>query len=358
MGDIGPVGPTGQAGDKYNTRTVSPVTDMTTQVQSGTVNISVDPGLAYIQGNLVLVTCDSSPSYPFFNARVISYNSTTGEISLNEITNITGTLLDNEYYLLNLDGIIGPTGAVGPTGIAGSGVSTLIYTDSPTNPPTAQVNGASSFTVFSNAVNSTQISTLQTYPQQQGYFFQIQLPDTNGAYYLFTCDNSLTWYVIINTFNFINITYHDINNIEQTLQSFFNVDDVFSVYNNGNVVSYYLNNQLLVNSYVFTTQLVQFTYARNDPSPTGNPLLYTQFNLVPLNQPLRGETGPTGETGYTGPPGPQGIPGEASNTGATGETGPTGLTGPTGPVTSYIFDGGGAGNTYVLGPAFDCGNAQ
>jgi hypothetical protein len=35
----------------------------------------------------------------------------------------------------------------------------------------------------------------------------------------------------------------------------------------------------------------------------------------------------------------------------------TGPTGPPGPVTSYIFDGGDASSTYVLGPAFDCGNA-
>lgn len=52
-----------------------------------------------------------------------------------------------------------------------------------------------------------------------------------------------------------------------------------------------------------------------------------------------------------GPPGPAGPPGP------TGTTGTTGPTGPTGPVTSYIFDGGTAGSSYIVGPAFDCGSS-
>jgi hypothetical protein len=43
--------------------------------------------------------------------------------------------------------------------------------------------------------------------------------------------------------------------------------------------------------------------------------------------------------------------------GATGPTGSLGTTGPTGPTTSYKFDGGDAQSSYILGPAFDCGNA-
>jgi hypothetical protein len=53
-----------------------------------------------------------------------------------------------------------------------------------------------------------------------------------------------------------------------------------------------------------------------------------------------------------------GATGEVGPTGATGETGSTGATGPTGPVVAYIFDGGQASSSYVLGPAFDCGNAS
>jgi len=390
VGETGPTGitgPSGLNGDKYNTRTITQVPDMITQVSSGTVNVTVSTDLAYIQGNSVVVTCDN-PSYPFFEARVISYNSVTGNISLNQITNITGTLLDNEFYLINLNGIQGPTGSTGPTGLMGSGVSRLIYTDTPINPPTAQINGPNSFTVFSNVISVPQISTEQSYPSQEGYFFQIQLPDTNGAFFTFTCDNSVTWSVVVNTFNYINLSYYDINNNLQTVQTPFNPSDIFSVYNNGTTVSFYLNNQLIIISYVFNSQPIQFTYNRNDTFPTGNPMVYIMFNLVPINHPITGgtgwtgETGPTGEfgptgptglqgpagdatntgaTGETGPTGPQGIPGEASNTGATGPMGPTGeigMTGPTGPITSYIFDGGGASNTYTLGPAFDCGNAQ
>ena len=68
--------------------------------------------------------------------------------------------------------------------------------------------------------------------------------------------------------------------------------------------------------------------------------------------PYGGLSGPTGPTG----PGTSGTGG----TGFTGPTGPTGIgsTGPTGAVTSYIFDGGAAASSYLLGPAFDCGNAS
>jgi len=49
--------------------------------------------------------------------------------------------------------------------------------------------------------------------------------------------------------------------------------------------------------------------------------------------------------------------GENVSVGVTGATGSNGATGPTGPVTSYIFDGGTAGSSYILGPAFDCGSS-
>jgi len=65
--------------------------------------------------------------------------------------------------------------------------------------------------------------------------------------------------------------------------------------------------------------------------------------------PYGGLHGPTGTTGPTGYNGTTGATGDASSV--------TGPTGPTGPVTSFIFDGGGASNTYTLGPAFDCGSA-
>jgi len=70
-----------------------------------------------------------------------------------------------------------------------------------------------------------------------------------------------------------------------------------------------------------------------------------------------------GSTGFTGATGVQGPTGYNGTTGFTGETGPTGMgeagpTGPTGPVVAYIFDGGDASSSYILGPAFDCGNAS
>jgi len=64
--------------------------------------------------------------------------------------------------------------------------------------------------------------------------------------------------------------------------------------------------------------------------------------------------GPPGPAGPAGPAGPTGPPGSGTGSGVTGPTGPTG---PAGPVTSYIFDGGTAGSSYILGPAFDCGSS-
>ena len=70
---------------------------------------------------------------------------------------------------------------------------------------------------------------------------------------------------------------------------------------------------------------------------SGNAVLLTNsFGMRP------GGTGPTGDIGPTGLQGPTGV----------------GETGPTGPVVAYIFDGGDASSSYVLGPAFDCGNAS
>jgi len=69
-----------------------------------------------------------------------------------------------------------------------------------------------------------------------------------------------------------------------------------------------------------------------------------------------------GPPGPVGPPGPTGAPSAVPGpTGATGPPngppGPIGPTGPTGPVTAYIFDGGTAGSSYTVGPAFDCGSS-
>ena len=78
--------------------------------------------------------------------------------------------------------------------------------------------------------------------------------------------------------------------------------------------------------------------------------LDTSYNVSPpegnwVSLAIPGVTGTTGTTGSTGP------------TGTTGATGSTGTTGPRGPITSYIFDGGTAGSSYIVGPAFNCGSS-
>jgi hypothetical protein len=85
----------------------------------------------------------------------------------------------------------------------------------------------------------------------------------------------------------------------------------------------------------------------------------TRWNLLPYGG-LQGPTGSTGagggggggagDTGPTGPVGPAG---------ATGDAGADGPTGASGSVTVYsiTFDGGLSNNSYVAGPAFDCGSS-
>jgi hypothetical protein len=110
-------------------------------------------------------------------------------------------------------------------------------------------------------------------------------------------------------------------------------------------------------------------------SPAGNSLILgidtgsitTQDNTGnTLSSGSLGSTGPTGPIGPTGANGSNGITGQRGATGATGlqgatgatgQRGATGVTGPTGPTTSYIFDGGTAGSSYIIGPAFDCGRS-
>ena len=126
-GATGPIGPTGQAGsngDKYLSVTTRLVTafPLGTIVNKGNTTTTINSSLAYIPGNSVIVT-SSSPNDPLnikFEATVSSYNSITGDLSLNGISNINGDWTIVTVANINLDGIDGPTGTTGPTGQAGA----------------------------------------------------------------------------------------------------------------------------------------------------------------------------------------------------------------------------------------------
>jgi hypothetical protein len=128
-GVAGPTGPTGYtgwtgpSGSLYNTNTITPILPTPTPGSSQTFN--VEPGLAYIPGNMVVVV-SSVNSNNRFSGYIQSYNSGTGRIIIKNIFGITGVFV-SAIYNVNLNGFQGPTGytgLTGPTGIDGSATNT------------------------------------------------------------------------------------------------------------------------------------------------------------------------------------------------------------------------------------------
>ncbi len=117
-GQQGNTGPTGAPGDRYLTTSASTVID---PGSTGTIGLTVESALAYHPGNSVRVTDTALPLVNNFEARVNSYNETTGALVLDQLTNINGTFgSPAKTYNVNLDGIDGPTGLQGQTGQQGN----------------------------------------------------------------------------------------------------------------------------------------------------------------------------------------------------------------------------------------------
>ena len=128
-------GPAGADGDRYLTLTTvmfSPVPTVSTITTTATVSTN----LAYSPGNSVLVADNSNPLVNNFEARVISYDSTTGVIVLDTITNFNGSFSGVTVAGVNLDAIDGPQGPTGPTGAD----STVPGPTGPTGPTGADSN--------------------------------------------------------------------------------------------------------------------------------------------------------------------------------------------------------------------------
>jgi hypothetical protein len=116
-GPTGFTGPQGLAGDEYSSQTTSAVI---INPGSGSVSIIVSTGLAYIYGTPVYVISTTSNSN--FTGTVVYYNTNTGAMVIQNITDITGTFGTSQIYDINLPGFVGvtgPTGATGPTGPTG-----------------------------------------------------------------------------------------------------------------------------------------------------------------------------------------------------------------------------------------------
>ena len=115
-GPTGPIGNTGIPGDRYNTYTSF---NETPDPDNESVSLNVEPGLAYITGNSIIVIDRTTNTYSF-EGRVLSYNNITGTIVVDSIANIIGSIpFPDTIYNVNLDGIDGPTGPRGLDGFTG-----------------------------------------------------------------------------------------------------------------------------------------------------------------------------------------------------------------------------------------------
>jgi hypothetical protein len=186
-------------GDRYLTATTSAITPTVTE--GGSQTLPVGTGLSYIPGNSVAVINASTPTVRFEGA-VQSYNASTGQMVLQNVTNIKGPFTLSVYNV-NLDGVDGPTGATGATGATGwtgpTGVAGNIYNTATVTPalPTPVTGGSQTFTVATglayitgntvvvvdstNAANTFQ-GRVQTYTAGTGAIVIDQITNIAGTF--------------------------------------------------------------------------------------------------------------------------------------------------------------------------------
>lgn len=118
---IGPTGPAGLPGDRFATKT--PYALVLRPSKNSTLIFKVEPGLAYISGNSVIVSevgNDINSEFNTFEGTIQFYSQKSGEIVIKEITNIKGEFGQRQcYYNVNLDGVDGAMGEQGPIGPTG-----------------------------------------------------------------------------------------------------------------------------------------------------------------------------------------------------------------------------------------------
>jgi hypothetical protein len=121
QGPEGLQGPPGKDGDRFCTKTTYPTT--LRPEEDSIIAINVEPGLAYISGNSVIVaevpTSMNADLYTF-EGTIQYYNKVSGHIIIKDITNIHGDFGTHEcYYHVNLDGVDGAQGDKGEKGDKG-----------------------------------------------------------------------------------------------------------------------------------------------------------------------------------------------------------------------------------------------
>ena len=141
-GFTGPIGPAGKNGDRFSSITKTPVT--IAPIIGGVIMLEVGPNLAYIYGTPVYVS--SAETYTNnFKGTVFGYDSSTGFITIGNITAINGSFVATHIYTINAQ-VLTNVGPRGPQ--AGAGFSGLMGGKGPTGPTGPQVpfsGGSSAF---------------------------------------------------------------------------------------------------------------------------------------------------------------------------------------------------------------------
>uniref|UniRef100_A0A6C0ARB2 Uncharacterized protein n=1 Tax=viral metagenome TaxID=1070528 RepID=A0A6C0ARB2_9ZZZZ len=104
---VGPTGPQGISGDRYSSKTIGKyIFDMK---ENSFISFNIEPGLAYINGNSVIVAevpTKINSEINSFEGIVQYYNSQSGQIIIQDINNIKGTIEKiPSYYYVNLNAI-------------------------------------------------------------------------------------------------------------------------------------------------------------------------------------------------------------------------------------------------------------
>lgn len=117
-GEKGEKGEDGLPGDRFSTRTQNVI--CLKPAKNTVVIFRVEPGLAYISGNSVIVAevgDDINSELNTFEGTIQFYSKKSGEIVIKDIVNIKGEFgVKTCHYYVNLDGVDGAPGEQGPMG--------------------------------------------------------------------------------------------------------------------------------------------------------------------------------------------------------------------------------------------------
>jgi hypothetical protein len=239
-GAQGPTGSSGKDGDRFCTKTINKIS--LTPTENSLVIINVEPGLAYISGNSVIVSevpNSINSNLNTFEGTIQYYNQASGQIVIKDITNIHGYFdREQHYYHVNLDGIDGapgeqgPPGPTGPSNISETHISLVLLDNTITIPE--QINLITYYTI--NFKNNDELKNIQNnLKNNQTAIISIELSD------IYNNDTSTATIFPINN-NEIHINY--ITNIILNQDTPFIMLKIYNINNSIFLesVPYYKNN--------------------------------------------------------------------------------------------------------------------